>query len=766
MQGVGFRPFIYGLARSLSIAGTVANTLEGVHIYTNCSSAVLENFVERISTEAPGQSIISSLNFSEVPEIEFMEFSIVDSLTHGFPDLLITPDFAICSSCREELLDTANRRYRYPYITCTACGPRFSIERTLPYDRQRTSMHKFALCKRCQREYRNPADRRFYSQTNTCPDCRVTQWITDNNGVQLDLSQPETVDFICNDIMDGAVVAVKGIGGFLLMCDATRKERIMELRRRKDRPCKPFALMFPNQEKIIENFHVSDEELTQLKSSASPIVLLRLKPDSVFKQLVSHIAPGLDRFGVMLPYTPLFVLIMEKIQQPLLATSGNMKGAPITWQNEKAIELLANFSDHFLFNDRDIQIPQDDSVIKYSVKYQQKIVIRRSRGFAPGFIQESIKPEFGKKVLAMGALLKSTFGIWQHGRCHISQFLGDTTALESQESYERSMRHFFNLLRFVPEVILIDKHPAYFSSLVGKEMASRYQIKTKAFQHHEAHFWAVMGENNLLGSSEQVLGVVLDGTGMGNDGAVWGGEFLIFDDGSLKRTHHLRYYPHILGDKMALEPRLSALSLMHAAGLTLPQTNTIFTEKELKYYHKVLWHASLKTSSMGRLFDAVASILGLCHKNTYEGEAAMYLEKEAQDYCLKTQVFPEPYDFKVLDHGTIDIFQILISVLSDKDSGKKTGWIAARFHSTVVSMIEVVAELNKVRKVAFSGGVMQNGLLVDMIIEKLGGRYELFFHRELSPNDECISYGQLVGYFASTQVADRKKKSGHSKSLI
>jgi hydrogenase maturation protein HypF len=491
-----------------------------------------------------------------------------------------------------------------------------------------------------------------------------------------------------------------------------------------------------------------------------------LKNNSVYRQLADYIAPGLDRFGVMLPYTPLFVLIMEKIQKPLLATSGNMKGAPITWENEKAVELLGNFADHFLFNDRDIQIPQDDSVIKYSVKYQQKIVIRRSRGFAPGFIQEAVKPEFGKKVLAMGALLKSTFGIWQYGRCHISQFLGNTTALESQESYERSLRHFFDLLRFVPEVILIDKHPAYYSSLVGKEIASRFQVKTKSIQHHEAHFWAVLGENDLVGSSEPILGVVLDGTGMGNDGAVWGGEFFILDDGSVKRTHHLRYYPHILGDKMALEPRLSALSLMQAAGLTLPQANTIFSEKELKFYHKVLRHASLKTSSMGRLFDAVASILGMCHKNTYEGEAAMYLEKEAQDYYLKSQVIPEPYDFQVLDHGTIDIFQILVSVLADNDSEKETGWIAARFHSTVVSMIEVVAGLNKVRKIAFSGGVLQNGLLVDMIIERLGGRYELFFHRELSPNDECISYGQLVGYYASTEVVDRKKKSVHSKSLI
>jgi hydrogenase maturation protein HypF len=766
VQGVGFRPFIYGLARSLSITGTVANTQEGVHIYANCSPALLENFITGIRTGAPEQSVITSLEYSEFSEIDFMEFNIVESLTHGFPDLLITPDFATCSSCRKELLDATNRRYQYPYITCTSCGPRFSIESALPYDRHRTSMFKFAMCKRCEKEYRTPSDRRFYSQTNSCPDCRVTQWITDNNGVRLDLSQQETVDFICNDIINGSVVAVKGIGGFLLMCDATKKERIMELRQKKDRPAKPFALMLPNLEKIRENFDVSEEELNNLNSVAAPIVLLRLKHNSGFRHLAEHIAPGLDRLGVMLPYTPLFLLIMEKLKLPLLATSGNMRGEPITYQNEKAIELLGNLADHFLFNNRDIQVPQDDSVVKYSVKHHQKIIIRRSRGYAPGFIQDAVRPDFGKKVLAMGALLKSTFAIWQHGRCHISQFLGDTTALESQVSYEKSLHHFRSLLRFVPEVVLIDKHPAYFSSLAGKEMAHRLQIKTKAIQHHEAHFWAALGENNLLDDNDKILGVVLDGTGMGNDGAVWGGEFFIFDDGYVKRTNHLRYYPHILGDKMALEPRLSALVVVNAAGIALPDESDIFTEKELKLYRKVLQHASLKTSSMGRLFDAVSGILGLCYKNTYEGEAAMYLEKVAQDYCIKAYNYPDPYDVTLLENGSVDVFSTIRHVLKDRERGVDKGAIAARFHSTVVYIIEKIAELQNAMKIAFSGGVMQNGLLVDMIIEKLGAKYKLYFHKELSPNDECISYGQLVGYYASTQVAERKRKGVQSKSLI
>jgi hydrogenase maturation protein HypF len=594
----------------------------------------------------------------------------------------------------------------------------------------------------------------------------VTQWITDACSNRYDLSQQQTIEFICERISEGSVVAVKGIGGFLLICDAAAKDSVLGLRMKKERPAKPFALMFPNFESIIDNFDVSDEELSELKSTAAPILLLRIKATSVYSQLAGHIAPGLDRFGVMLPYTPLFLLIMEKLKRPLLATSGNVKGAPITYQNGKVMDILGNFANYFLLNDRDIQIPQDDSVVKYSQKHKQKIVVRRSRGYAPGFIQEAVRGDYSKKVLSMGASLKSTFTIWQNGRCHISQFLGDTQELESQVSYEKSLDHFCKLLRFVPEVVLIDKHPVYYSSLAGKEMANRLQIKTVAIQHHEAHFWAVLGEHNLVSGSNQVLGVVLDGTGMGNDGAVWGGEFFIFSDGSARRTHHLRYYPHILGDKMAMEPRLSALSVMHAAGISMPQETNIFTVREVNFYKKVLRSASLKTSSMGRLFDAVSSIVGLCHKNSYEGEAAMYLEKVAQDYCIKTCEYPIPYDFQLLEGGAIDIFPAIRCILEEREAGKEAGWIAARFHSTVVEIIDRIAGEMEVQKIAFSGGVMQNGLLVDMIIDRLGTRYELYFHKELSPNDECISYGQLVGYYVSTQVADREKISVHSNSMI
>lgn len=748
----------------MSIKGTVANTLEGVHILVNCTDEKLARFRDRILADAPEQSLITSFKFQQVSGKIFDGFKIIESATNGIPDLLITPDFAICEDCKKELFEPENRRYLYSYITCTVCGPRFSIEKALPYDRHRTSLDTFRMCKLCEAEYEDPTDRRFYSQTNSCPDCRITQWVTDSSGQNQGFEQSDAVNYICEKIDEGSVVAIKGIGGFLLMCDASNADRVLELRIKKDRPTKPFALMYPDVDSLKQNFQIAEEELMELVSPKASIVLLRPKSNAKVHQFANQIAPGLNRFGVMLPYTPLFVQVLHKLRKPLLATSGNLKGCPITYKNEDALSSLSNFADHFLFNNREIQIPQDDSVVKFSQKYHQKIVIRRSRGYAPGFLQEAIDPGFDKKVLAMGALLKSTFTIWQSGRCHVSQFLGDTTELEAQVSYEKSIHHFRSLLQFSPEVILVDKHPAYFSTHLGRELAHNLQIESIGIQHHEAHLWAVLGENNLLNSNAKVLGVVLDGTGMGHDGAIWGGEFFLLDHRQLKRTNHFKYYPHILGDKMAREPRLSALAILHAADCEEHLDLHVFNKQELDYYGKVLDHSSLSTSSMGRIFDAVSSILGLCHINTHEGEAAMYLEKVAQDYCNKIMHFPDAFDFEMLGDGTINFCPVIKAVLKERSARHETGLIAARFHSTVVAVIERIARQEGVRKIAFSGGVMQNSLLVDMIIDRLGDHFELFFHKELSPNDECISFGQLVSYYASSQVAIQRKKVVQLKS--
>jgi hydrogenase maturation protein HypF len=748
VQGVGFRPFIYGLAKNLSLAGTVANTLQGVHIFVNADEEGIALLTKQIEQKAPAQSIITSFTCAEVEKRDFVGFQIVESATAGLTDLLITPDFAICQSCKDELRDPNNRRYNYSYITCTVCGPRFSIEQSLPYDRHRTSMATFRMCANCKAEYENPIDNRFYSQTNSCPDCKVSQWVTSNKGHRQRLSEASIFQYLAQRIDEGAVIAMKGIGGFMLMCDAGNTDIVHQLRKKKQRPAKPFALMYPDEVAVQADFSPSSAEWNELTSPASPIVLLKPRKGNK-NEMIESIAPGLDRLGVMLPYAPVFVQILDQLKRPLLATSGNLKGSPIIHSNELAISLLSGFVDHFLLHNRKIQIPQDDSVVMFSQKKHQKITIRRSRGYAPALVQKAIDIQFAEKVLAMGALLKSTFAIWQNGRCHISQFLGDTTELEAQLSFEKTVRHFQQLLQFTPDVILLDKHPAYYSTLLGKEMAQKLDVPTYAVQHHEAHLWAVLGENDLLQAKRKVLGVVLDGTGMGNDGAIWGGEFFLFNEGTMKRQYHLGYIPHILGDKMAREPRLSALAVLHAATCQHYLDEQLFEAEELDFYSKVLDHSSLKTSSIGRVFDAVASILGLCHFNTYEGEAAMYLERHAQTFCEKQKSFPAPFDFEILEDGAINLLPAINAIIEGQQKGKDVGLIAARFHSTVAALIGAVARREDVDEIAFGGGVMQNGLLVDMIIEGLDGKYKLHFHRQLSPNDECISYGQLVAYYAS-----------------
>jgi len=765
VQGVGFRPFIYALARRLSIKGKVANTLKGVHIFLNCERLTLDRLVDLIKTEAPRQSLITSIKIEEVEAKAFEKFSIIESDDKGVPDLLITPDFALCDSCREELHNHKNHRYRYPFITCTQCGPRFSIETDLPYDRARTSMNSFEMCDSCLAEYQNPEDKRFYSQTNTCPVCKISQWVATNTGIRLEIDEQETIQDICQKIEDGEIVAIKGIGGFLLMADADNEKAVARLREKKERPAKPFALMYPNMNLVQAHFEVSTYEAVELTSPRAPVILLRPRPDSPASLMLPFIAPGLDRLGVMLPYAPIFELIHKALYRPLLATSGNMRGSPITFANEQAASTLGTFASHFLLNNRDIQVPQDDSVIRYSQKHHQKIIFRRSRGMAPGFVQDGVATDFDKKVLAMGALLKSTFTIWQRGRCHVSQFLGDTTELDAQLSYERTLNHFIKLLHFTPDEIIVDKHPTYFTTHLGKEYANDLEKKARAVQHHQAHLMAVLGEHGLVRSTEKILGVVLDGTGMGNDGAIWGSEFFIYSQGDIQRINHLNYYPHILGDKMALEPRLSALSVLHGTNCDYQRIANLFTEQELDFYVRVLDHASLSTSSMGRLFDAAASLLGFCHKNTYEGEAAMYLERAAQEYCLRCKKYPQAYPFNIKRSGSINFKETIHSIMADFDAGVDRGLIAARFHSTVVGMVKQVARRAGVKSIAFSGGTMQNALLVDMLIDQLEEHFDLYFHKELSPNDECISYGQLVHYYVNTAVQTKKPKIEQTKTL-
>jgi len=765
VQGIGFRPFIYNLAIQNGLRGTVSNTLDGVHVIVNCEFCSVGKFINLIKELAPDQSLITDIHTEDVDTPSFTGFQIIESNNDGAPDLLITPDFAICSSCKAELNDAANRRYQYPFITCTRCGPRFSIENSLPYDRHCTSMQTFRMCKKCESEFNDPSDVRFYSQTNSCPECKISQWLVDKNGVSVQSEELDIINLASKKISEGSVIAVKGIGGFLLICDAQNQAKVKELREKKHRPAKPFALLYPDKDSVRRDFKVSKSELEELVGPAAPIVLLKPKKNNLTSSLLPLVAPGLNRLGVMLPYAPVLLLIAEKLNMPLVATSGNIKGSPIICSNEEALKSLAGFADYFLLNNRDIKVPQDDSVVKFSDRHQQKIVIRRSRGYAPGFVQKYIAT-FDTSVLAMGALLKSTFSIWNKGRCHISQFLGDTMEFDAQISYEGTLNHFRDMLQFRPEAVLVDKHPAYFSTQKGRELAAFYQIPLFEIQHHEAHFWAVLGENELFNTDEKVLGVIFDGTGMGSDGAVWGGEFFTYENHKINRVHHIGCFPHILGDKMALEPRLSALSVLHATHMNYNLEKDKFTAQELEFYDRVLENSSLCTSSVGRIFDAVASLLDYCHINTYEGEAAMYLECAAQKFIETSGDFLVEYQFSICEDGSINIEELMSGIIDDIVNGLDKGEIGAKFHYTLVSIIKKVAIKSGMKSIAFSGGVFQNGLLVDLIRDKLSGDFSLYFHKDLSPNDECISYGQLVGYYVGQKLKVKKGKVSKSKNLV
>ena len=765
VQGIGFRPFIYELAKENGFNGTVSNTVDGVHVVVNCELCSMSKFIHQLKEQAPEQSMITDVVVNEIESSDYVDFSIIESNAAGEPDLLITPDFATCDRCKTEFHDPKNRRHHYPFITCTKCGPRFSIEKALPYDRHRTSMATFKMCPACQKEYENPDDKRFYSQTNSCPDCRISQWLVDNQGKKIEFEESNLIDNVCGFIAEGHIIAVKGIGGFLLICDAQNQEKVMVLREKKQRPAKPFALLYPDIDMVKSHFQLTEFELEELSGPSAPIVLLNTEKNELSTDLLSSIAPGLNKLGVMIPYAPVLMLITEKLKKPLLATSGNIKGSPIIYSNEDAVKSLAGFADYLLLNNRDICVPQDDSVVKFSDKHKQRTIIRRSRGYAPGFVQKAIS-DFDTCVLSMGALLKSTFGIWKKGRCHISQYLGDTMEFDAQISYERSLNHFRDLLQFVPEVILVDKHPAYYATQKGRELAAFYQIPIFEIQHHEAHFFSVLGENNLLECEDKILGVIFDGTGMGNDGAVWGGEFFTYENHEVTRLHHMSCFPHILGDKMAREPKLSALSLLHATQMNYNLEKDKFTAEELDFYDRVLENSSLCTSSVGRIFDAVASLLDYCHINTYEGEAAMYLECAAMEFMKKAGKFHSHYDFDLKEDGAVDLVSMLGGIIDDvlKEVGR--GEIAAKFHNTLVSMIKEIAINSKAQSIAFSGGVFQNGLLVDLIIDRLSDDFKLYFHRQLSPNDECISYGQLVGYFVDQHLKINIDKVSKFKSHI
>jgi hydrogenase maturation protein HypF len=739
VQGIGFRPFIYQLATSRGLKGVVSNEADGVHILLDCNASTADSFLKEILHQPPPLSVVESWSLEEVQNHFFKDFSIIKEDTTATPHLQITPDLGICPACKNEIRDQKDRRFAYAFNTCIHCGPRYSIINALPYDRENTVMDAFTMCPECHKEYIDPNTRRHYSQTNSCPDCGIhMEFISKSDAGWISYSAPsnELIQKTVKALKSGAILAVKGIGGFLLVCDATNSDAIQTLRKRKNRPGKPFALMFPNEATLQNYTSPLSFELSAYTSIESPIVLIKKNESVPFPW--EDIAPGLDSIGAMQAYTPLFQIILDAFQKPIVATSGNTSGAPICFEDEKVQEDLGNLVDGILIHNRPILIPQDDSLVRFSKKHQSRIVLRRSRGLAPTFIQSIFKNWDTNGLLAMGADLKAAFGIFQKNNTYISQYLGNLESYDSQQSFELSLKHLLSLLSAKPTRILLDKHPGYYSNLLGKKLASSYGVQVYPIQHHKAHFAAVLGENNLLDRKKQILGVIWDGTGWGeNNKHILGGEFFLFKNKTITAYQSMESFPVLLGDKMAKEPRLSALSLFGTKNPARVLLKQQFSDKEWYFYNKILTQKNeVKTSSMGRLFDGIASILGICSINTYEGEAAMKLEKHAANAHQKGTRIELP-------EGEINLDFVLQNILDLVEKGVAIDNIALQFHRLLVEWIFQIAKSAGSNCLAFSGGVFQNALLIDLLQDRFSSEYELYFHRQLSPNDECIAFGQL-----------------------
>ncbi len=727
VQGVGFRPLVYRLANELDIAGEVSNGRDGVRIRCNTSINKLRLLQKNIRDQLPAVARIVKEQVTEIADQDFDGFKIVESQNTPLTNVKLSPDFGLCEDCKADLNDPGNRRQDYAFTTCATCGPRYSIIDQLPYDRANTAMEEFEMCPKCLREYHDPTNRRHFSQTNSCPTCGIAISLYREKQKLEDL--PDLLEVIDASLRNGEIVAVKAIGGYLLLVNAEDPEAVSRLRLKKRRPHKPLAMLFPDTEVLERYAHLSQSEHKAIASSVSPIVLLRAKKH------LPGIAPGLDTLGCMLPSAPLLYLISKRFEGPLVATSGNISGSPIVFEDEVAVERLSGFADLVVTNNRTINTPQDDSVMRFAG--DQALIIRRSRGLAPGYFGP-LPEKLNEGVLALGADLKSSFALIHQGNCYASQYLGNLESYDAQQSFSHTLKHLQQVLSFQPRYVLADLHPGYY----GHQLLTDREIPSTTIQHHEAHFAAVLQENDLIHDQSSVLGVIWDGTGYGTDGNMWGGEFFKYDQHKIKRLAHFGYHPVLAGDKMAQQPRLSALSFFGNDPFLYNVVAPKFSPQELSFYDKAAQQAPVGTSSIGRLFDAVASVLNLLDESSFEGQGAMRLEESAAQYKGQT---PDSYP-SFFDGTQIDIAPLAAGLASDIIDGLPAAAIAFRFHITLVKIIEDLADYYQMKEIAFSGGVFQNALLVQLINKELGNTHHLYFHRELSPNDENIAFGQLAHY--------------------
>ena len=737
VQGVGFRPYVYNLATEFALTGTVSNNEEGVIIFVSGLEESIQRFYHKLINFPPPVSRIKNSEIIQIEDKFFNDFKIIPSKKGGQLNLSLTPDFAICDDCQNDIINPKNRRFNYPFTTCVNCGPRWAITETFPFEREHTSIDEFPMCEDCIKEYTNPLDRRFHSQTNTCKTCGIELVLVDKLNKKVEVSKDNLFKEIAKLLSDGKIIAIKNTSGYLLCCNAENEKVVQQLRDKKNRPNKPFAILYPSLNHLKNELQVDEVHVKSLQSTARPITIISLK-DYIGNIVLDKVAPGLSQLGVMLPYSGILQLLANELSFPIVATSGNIHGSPIISENDDALDKLKHVADYFLQHNLKITHPQDDSVVKFSTKYQEEVMFRRSRGYAPNYFNASIKSE--KKIMGLGAHLKSSIAYYPNEFLYISQYLGNLNNFDVYERFTKTTLNFVDIFEQEPNVLLVDSHPTYQSTLFGKELSQKFNTELHKIQHHKAHFASVLGEHDLFDSNEKILGVIWDGTGYGDDKQIWGGEFFEYQNNQIDRISHFDYFNWIASDKMSKEPRLSLLSLSNDEMQAVLTDK--FSEEELTIYQSLKKSNKLKTSSIGRLFDAVASVLNICDINTYEGEAAILLENSITDYDLEECKLY----CTVLDDNSIPTEVLLFNLYSDYKKGNSKEQVIANFLFTLASIIFQIAKNQNFKHIAFSGGVFQNTTLIDMINVLSQNQYILYFHKDLPPNDENISFGQIMFY--------------------
>lgn len=735
VQGVGFRPLVYRLAREWELCGEVQNAGDGLRVFFTADAERAHRFYRSLLDKAPRLAHITSHRMEPIASRSFQDFRIIHSVSGPIRALLPSPDYALCSNCCREMLDPDDRRYGYAFITCTHCGPRLSILTGLPYDRPLTTMAPFPMCPPCLAEYNDPLNRRHFSQTNSCPDCGIQlQWRAAGEDARRGRG---ALDRAAELIRNGGILALRGIGGYLLLCDATRAAVVWALRRRKNRPHKPFAVLYPSLDLLAGDAGLPPAGRPLLEGPVAPILLCRLREDPASGLAVEAVAPGLEQIGVMLPYAPLLERVAQALPRlPLIATSGNRGGYPIAASPGEAEAQLEGIADGFLHHNRDISVPQDDSVVRISNRHGRRIWLRRSRGLAPNVPWPRAFAE-RKSALALGADLKSAFALYDGQQAFLSPYLGELSDYDTELRFEQQLHNFLEILQVRPGQLLADLHPDYASTRLGRRLAGALGLPLAAVQHHVAHACAALGAEGWTDAGRRALCLAWDGTGLGADGHIWGSEALLWEEGRFHRHAHLPYVPQLAGDQMARQPRLSALAFFPGAGL-----EDKFSEGEWELYQRLRRPGGgAATSSMGRLFDAVSSLLGLADRITYEGQAAMALEQLArQGEAMGATAEPFSREARPQDWWA----EVRYGLLQSHRAGRPPEETALRFHGSLAAWIAALALETGVEGIFLCGGVFQNGLLLDRAMDICPKACTLYVAPGLPPNDEQIAYGQLI----------------------